>query len=313
MRQQNALLFTTSFQVSNQNSKMPHILDLARKEVEKAAMTVKAAIMKICEDHNTIQDSKIVLDAPRYFFVSNNLSQYFPNLLESVIIQSYHTCYLPEYTTPWMRSTYTSSTLWKSSKSRAIKSIFTSMMQQFGSTSPTIQRFMIHLIQPLLVSSLIFLWAFFFNNPIWFILPTTLIGLAMIFYWFRSQRKQDTVPLIHPALQDDQDVEKILITPTSVAAPVSTSLDVEEKEEMKEESMFHIPLNDEEIERERRRFDSADDSLMDSIDGEGISLDFSSTDQNAYSTLSYHFQHDSSSSRCDSSSQSEGDSSSGSL
>jgi hypothetical protein len=176
------------------------IPNLAREEVRTASLAIKKviplllgltthsspqAIQQICnQDFRNIAASiPVLLDAPRYLYVSTNVSLKFPNLLESAIIQSYHTYYPSD--APWSQSISSPSSngwWWMSNtRSRMGKSVITSTLQYLGATSPTVQRVMIHLIQPLLVSSIVYLWVTLYSRPIWF----TLIGFLFLVFVIR--------------------------------------------------------------------------------------------------------------------------------
>jgi len=67
-----------------------YIPDLARNEVRSVGFAVHQAVSKVCTA--TVESaSSVILDAPRYLFVSTNVAKKFPDLLESIIVMSYHT------------------------------------------------------------------------------------------------------------------------------------------------------------------------------------------------------------------------------
>jgi hypothetical protein len=260
----------------------------------------------------------IILDAPRYLFVSTNVSQRFPHLLESVIIQSYHTCSPPDHSTPWSRAhsaSSSSSSFWwtRGSRSRGAKSFLTSLMQQFGSTSPALQRFLIHLAQPLLVSSLIYLWAYLFNHPEWFSLVGAMLVVGLYFLIVRKRRQQqdaNQAAWIHPLSElkqkgdeDETSTHDHSDPPVDLSAGSGSDCksesgsgsesESEDKDhgleplgEDSSENMNFLVLSEEEEQRERGRFDSLDDSL----EGYGISLDFSDSDQSNLNSFTDHSQ-----------------------
>ena len=71
-------------------------------------------------------------------------------------------------------------------RNRAGKSLITSSLQYLGATSPTLQRVVIHLLQPLLVSSIVYLWITLYEAPIWF----TLLGCLVLLLVIRSRYLQ---------------------------------------------------------------------------------------------------------------------------
>jgi hypothetical protein len=209
------------------------------------------------------------------------------------------------------------------------------MMQQFGSTSPVIQRFLIHLMQPLLVSSLIFLWAFFFNHPVWFTLPGAMVVVGVAVYFLRKNQQQEESKLIHPMtsrsmldlatappeMRENRGVRPHPSTHSTESHSHGEDLtpaaeihskegrdddeddDDEGKESLEDESeeeedddrtnneahrdeKSSLEFTEEEDERERRRFDSLDESFQDSLEDDEISLDFSE-DENSVMSSSF--------------------------
>jgi hypothetical protein len=64
------------------------IPDLARTEVQGVTYAIHQAIQSM---FSSMAETKIpILDAPRYLFLSTRLAERFPDLLESVIVRSYH-------------------------------------------------------------------------------------------------------------------------------------------------------------------------------------------------------------------------------
>jgi hypothetical protein len=226
------------------------IPDLAREEVRTASLTIKKvvpcpsllcvslttpqAIQQICnQDFRNIAASiPILLDAPRYLYVSTNVSLKFPNLLESAIIQSYHTYYPSD--APWSQSitsTVPSRNGWwmSNTRNRVGKSLITSTLQYLGATSPTLQRVVIHLVQPLLVSSIVYLWITLYKTPIWF----TLVGVLVLLLVIRScylQRKNSNAHLaseneVHPVDAASSEPLKRSNTDEQHSTPKSTKTD----------------------------------------------------------------------------------------
>jgi hypothetical protein len=161
------------------------IPDLARHEVTSANYVIMQAIQQICGSHTRGKDA---LDAPRYLFVSTNLAQKFPGLLESVIIQSYHS-HSPgqfsnvwkgrEATGPWwspMRGTHRS-------KKFFLTSLLVAWLQKLGALSPTLQRVIIHMLQPMVASGLVLLWFPLQKHPeLWSVVGLLALYLGYLVY-----------------------------------------------------------------------------------------------------------------------------------
>jgi len=137
----------------------------------------------------------VVLDAPRYLFVSTNVAQMFPDLLESVIIRSYHS-YLPgEIGNKWKFEPTYYSNFWRvglgsnRGKKFILTAVILSGLQQLGASSPTVQRVTIHLLQPLAICGLSILWLMLWENPLWCI-PIGLIILYKAGQYCHNKRNE---------------------------------------------------------------------------------------------------------------------------
>jgi hypothetical protein len=67
-------------------------------EIVSVKKSLDIVVDKLC---STPVDFIHVLDAPAYFFASTKLSKRYPNMIESIIIQSYHTYVPGEMTRKW--------------------------------------------------------------------------------------------------------------------------------------------------------------------------------------------------------------------
>jgi hypothetical protein len=113
--------------------------------------------------------------------VSTNLASHFPHLLESVIVQAYHSRSPGPYADIWKFGrdvNYTESSWWSGNhrgKKFVLSTAIIAVFQRIGALSPVIQRLLIHGAQPLLVSAIFFLWLILYRNPAWWALPGALI------------------------------------------------------------------------------------------------------------------------------------------
>ena len=103
---------------------------------------IQQAIQRVCSSASDV--STIILDAPRYLFVSTNVAKRFPNLLESVIVLSYHSYCPGEIGKKWrFVSNYTRSGA--RIRNFSVTAVVLSFMKNFGAMSPTFQRMIIFL------------------------------------------------------------------------------------------------------------------------------------------------------------------------
>jgi hypothetical protein len=158
------------------------IPSLVHDEIRDAAVTLHHAIQKICTSAENNDNTNLALDAPQYLFVSTNVAKKFPDLLESIIVLSYHS-YLPGKIGSEWRIHHSGTT--NSTRSRfmqfASTSIIMQCLQKLGTMPGNIQRIIIHTIQPFIVSSLIILWLLIMKRP-YVAVP---VGLLIIYILYR--------------------------------------------------------------------------------------------------------------------------------
>ena len=177
------------------------IPNLARTEVQGVTFAIYQAIQSICSSNS--QSSVPILDAPRYLFLSTRLAEKFPNLLESVIVRSYHSYSPGELSRKWRIShSSTSNSLlnWNSRSgvgSRVRRVTFTSFviscLQYIGSASISTQRFFIHAIQPLLTAALAYFSSLIYNNPLYLLILAPFLGYLCHEIWKRWYLEEKSV------------------------------------------------------------------------------------------------------------------------
>lgn len=195
------------------------IPSLVRNEVQSVSETLKNAIEIICSPLKKEYD--LVLDVTQYLYVSTNVAKQFPNLLESVIVQSYHTIYPGEIGRKWRihHSFSTSHDRWRWVRSISISVIIMSILQNIGASSPTLQRIMIHSLQPLLLSAIVVLIYLVYKNPLLSI-PVAAILLYFAYRLYRAvqlghQRRREKV------LPVEEGKERDISTPSESSNTMS--------------------------------------------------------------------------------------------
>jgi len=180
------------------------IPDLVTAEVRSASFAMQQAVQKVCTA--TADVSNVILDAPRYLFVSTNVAKRFPNLLESVIVQSYHTHSPGEIGKKWK---FVNSQPRAGSRIRNFlaTSLILTAFQHLGATSPTLQRVFIHSIQPLFVSLLILIWMFSMENPYFGAAMAVLVLLVLIMFAQRYLSSRNALANIAPLPDKSNDMK----------------------------------------------------------------------------------------------------------
>jgi hypothetical protein len=177
------------------------IPNLARVEVQTAMVALRTAITQICRKQ---QQPEVALNAPQYFFVSTNVAQHFPQLLESVLIQSYRSCWPGELGRKWKFDHGISLGGSGSRQSVAamrsftLSAIMTAILQNLGATAPALQKLCLHSIQPLLVSGLFFLGKLVVHHPLYFLAFLPVVVYLCYLYTTLEPAEESVEGQIHP-------------------------------------------------------------------------------------------------------------------
>jgi hypothetical protein len=145
------------------------IPSLVKNEVQAAAQSLHTAVEKICNDSTNVEMNSVILDFPAYFFVSRNIALKYPNLFESAIVLSYHTNDANIMFEQWRTASSESSfnfSIFRQLSTFSFTNFIISLLKKFGASPPSLQRMIIHLVQPIAASMLIILWLFLYKNLI---------------------------------------------------------------------------------------------------------------------------------------------------
>jgi hypothetical protein len=170
------------------------IPDLVTAEVQAVTFAIHQAIQSVCQ--STAEENMPILDAPRYLFLSVKIAERFPELLESVIVRSYHSYSPGELSRKWKVSHGVSVGSTRDSGSRVRRVTFTGLLvaalQSLGSTSMSVQRFFIHAIQPAMMAGVVATVGALLTHPLYFLiaLPAVAYGLYSLWDHWSSSAKE---------------------------------------------------------------------------------------------------------------------------
>jgi hypothetical protein len=191
------------------------IPDLARYEIRSVSFTLQQILQNLWV---TSTGPPPLLDVPSYLYVSVNVANHFPHLLESSIIRSYHTHSPGEFAKKWKptfknrmflslfggggNGSGSGSVGRNRTRYFPLTTLLVKGLQQFGSVNLSLQRGIVHLVQPLIVSATILLFVYLKHHPLYFI-GLGLIFLAGLVFFIRQLLKEfkeddERVSHIHP-------------------------------------------------------------------------------------------------------------------
>jgi hypothetical protein len=257
---------------------MVHFLipDLVRAEVQGAGVALRNIVSQLCTSQSLGRTSSsslsspsaaahVMLDAPQYLFVSANVAKSYPDLLESVLIRSYHTCWPGPYATKWKFDHFSDTRLFLTNvglsnrsgrggggstdifRTFSVTMILISLLKEFGASAPVLQRLLLHSIQPLLVAAIFFVGSVFLLQPLYWLLLIPVVLYAAYSYhkyqWEVSQDSQEGGGDIYP-LKDFKEPQSSLETMTTTEHKQQSSpLEVPNLPPVPPpESKLHLPI-----------------------------------------------------------------------
>jgi hypothetical protein len=231
---------------------MVHFLipNLVRTEVQTAGVALRNIVTQLCTSQalgpSSSSSSNVVLDAPHYLFVSVNVAEKYPDMLESVLIRSYHTCWPGSYATKWRFDHFSGATGLLLSggggsstgflRSVSVTVILVSLLKEFGASSPVIQRLLLHSLQPLLVAAIFFVGSIFFLRPLYWLTFIPVVAYGVYSYrkyqWEVSQDNASGAEGdIHPIEEEMASERKTEAAPKGPAAASQMKLQTIEEQE----------------------------------------------------------------------------------
>jgi hypothetical protein len=221
------------------------IPDLARTEVQGVTFAIHQAIQSM---FSSMSEAKVpILDAPRYLFLSTRLAERFPDLLESVIVRSYHSYSPGELSRKWKISHASAFVGDIRVGSRVRRVTFTGMLvgllQYLGSVSISVQRFFIHSLQPVIMAGVATVIGLILSDP-WYALifvPMFVYGSYLLWDHWRSNRDDDgsRENAIMPLPQTSKPANPPPIATSTPPPPPLASVPSHESEE----GSLHTPIS----------------------------------------------------------------------
>ncbi len=188
-------------------------------QMKMAFITLIAVIKSLLypikpKDTNNVTD---VFDATRYFFISNHIARAYPTLIESKLVLTYQSKYPPAsfiYDNKQQQST-----VWNSIQHMSFISIVMFLIQRLGAMPMSVQRLIVHTIQPLVIAGICQFWTLLMTLP-WLSIPTVL-GICGIGYWFyrKVQNSMGIIP-VNDNMNQDEEVESNNTPPVPLCVPV---------------------------------------------------------------------------------------------
>lgn len=175
---------------------------LVKDEIRKVGDSITDIVNELCSQ--TQQDDRLFLNAPDYLFVSTNLAKKFPDLMESIVVQSYFTHLPGEISKLWntgsQQITYNEHrNIYIYRIIMLITTIFT-ILQYLGTAPFLVHRLFIRVIQPFAFGVIVFLWSLIISSPIYIALMClfiiSIICLWVYEYIYGKKRSNRLSPII---------------------------------------------------------------------------------------------------------------------
>lgn len=148
------------------------IPESASKDIATARQYLQETIHGLCSE--TDAGDVHVLDSTRYMFVSTNVAAKFPDMLESMIIRSYHNHLPGKLSRNWRDDGEDDSVVRRFIHVFSLLTMTMTVLQYVGSSPSALQRAIIHLLNPVIFGFVFILVFVFVANPFYlsiFIIP----------------------------------------------------------------------------------------------------------------------------------------------
>ena len=175
---------------------------LVKDEIRKVGDSITEIVNELCSQ--TQQDERLFLNAPDYLFVSTNLAKKFPDLMESIVVQSYFSHLPGEISKLWNTESYQITynehrILYKYRIIMFITTIFT-ILQYLGTAPFLVHRLFIRVIQPFAFGIIVYLWSLIISSPIYIALMSlfiiSILCLWVYEYIYGKKRSNKLSPII---------------------------------------------------------------------------------------------------------------------
>lgn len=227
------------------------IPDAASAEIYAAQHSLKRTINSLCSTMSA--NATYILDAPKYLFVSTNLADKFPNMLESMIIRSYHYHMPGEMEKKWHVPPDRDSILIRFMRNFSIFAITISVLQWVGSSPSSLQRAVIHTVNPLLFGGIFILLLLLYRNPIYFSVLAAVIIYKMLQY---AWRRYMAYRVENRPKKFDRMVSNVVPVPSNVAdGTVARGDSAGSSRSINSISVVPLPTMDQTVEEDERESD----------------------------------------------------------
>lgn len=166
---------------------------LVSNDVRHAGDSINDIITQLCS--TTPIDAKYFLNVPDYLFVSTNVAKHHPELMESIIVRSYHSHVPGEIAKKWHMGSIARIERHENMRHAGALAGVLYFMQYIATTPFMFQRMMIRFVQPFFLTGIITLYQAAATNTLSITLTVVLIVLLvglLIANHFRNKNKKNS-------------------------------------------------------------------------------------------------------------------------
>jgi len=150
---------------------------LVSDEVRKVGDSITEIISDLCS--TTPKDSRLFLNAPDYLFVSTNLAKKFPQLMESIVVQSYFSHIPGELSKLWNVGSVARIRRYHSLRRITVLTTLLSIFQYLGTAPFLLHRLFIRFVQPFVFGGLALFWTIIASSPVYIALMSLLLVIIV--------------------------------------------------------------------------------------------------------------------------------------
>jgi len=176
---------------------------LVSNEVRTVGDSIMEIVQQLCS--NGLAHSDLFLNAPDYLFVSTNVAKAFPNVMESILVQTYCSHLPGELSKTWQVGSIARIRRRQNLRNTTLLASILVGLQYIGTAPFIFHRMFVRFVQPFVFSGLVLLWQLITSDPIYIgaACGTIVLLIAAIVYWSYYGASSPARPLSHISPNDD--------------------------------------------------------------------------------------------------------------
>ena len=161
---------------------------LVSDEVRSVGESLQEVVYNLCT--SALEDSRLFLNAPEFLFVSTNLAKKFPQLMESILVQSYYSHVPGELAKKWQVGAVARIHRYYRLRNVTVLTTILGSLQFMGTAPFIVHRMFVRFTQPFVFSALVLLIVLIASSPVFMALAGAAVVGSLAYYVYRKRRQR---------------------------------------------------------------------------------------------------------------------------